>query len=120
MIQVPKLRVVFVAGFDIPSTGATGGQMATARNFANSELKDHAEFVHIASMAPAVLPWPERSLKAAKRLWRLMCSLPNSHVALIFGADGLGLIEKTLMAAIAKLSGLGVVMRISGGTVARQ
>src|SRR5438270_4896682 len=108
MVNGTKMRVIFVAGLEVPSSGLRGGQLTSARNLAHSQLKELAEFILIDSATTGVRPQFERMRTAAVRLYRFVRALPRADVALIFCADGLSLVEKTLMAVVARLCGRGV------------
>lgn len=117
-----KLRVIFVAGLTPMPTGGTGGQETIARTLLESELSQLVEFLPLSSTMVSIPPPPlwRRAGMAAGRVVQFCRLLPQFDVALIFAADGLSVLEKGLMARIARLFGKGVVLRVSSGYIQTQ
>ena len=105
----------------MPSGGA-GGQLTAAKALLDSELAEHVHFVPISSTMASVPPPPlwKRAVGAGRRLLAFVCGLRGADCALIFSSDGLSLIEKSLMAWLARRCGKGVVLRLSSGNIPRQ
>lgn len=114
-----KLRVLFVASFCRMPDGGTGGQTTVATNVLHSKLQEIVELVPLDSTMQTV-PAPSqfaRSLAACRRMVSYLRLLPSSDVVLIFASSGASLVEKGLMAGLARACGRGVVLRISSGRV---
>jgi glycosyltransferase involved in cell wall biosynthesis len=111
-----------VAGLTPVPSGGTGGQLTAARALLESRLAAHVDFVPVSSTmasVPAPRLW-KRICSAGKRLFIFLRSLHGADCVLIFSSDGLSLLEKSLMAWAANVSGKGVVMRMSSGNIPRQ
>lgn len=119
MKTIPKLKVIFVGALTLPANGARGGQLTATLNLFHSEIQDLLEWIPLSSTMESIPAPPlyKRAAAAMRRFFLFLYLLPQADVALIFSASGISLIEKTLMAVMARLAGRGVVMRISGGAV---
>ena len=117
-----KMRVLFVGALTDPVGGARGGQLTASMNLYHSELGERVQWLPLSSTfatVPAPPLW-KRSGSAVSRMWRFARLLAGADVVMIFAASGLSLFEKTFMAALARLTGKGVVIRMSGGPMLPQ
>lgn len=114
--------MVFVAGLTPMPSGGAGGQLTAAKALLESELAEYVDFVPVSSTMDSVPPPPiwRRAASAGGRLRAFMHRLRGADCALIFSSDGLSLIEKSLMAWLARRCGKGVVLRVSSGNIPRQ
>ncbi len=114
-------RVIFVAGL-APMEKGHGGQLTAARGLLDSPLSARFELVPISSTMLSIPPPPiaVRVAGAARRLAVFAREIRRADAALIFSADGLALMEKGLMCALARGASCGVVVRLSSGHLVRQ
>lgn len=117
-----KMKVLFVAGLMRNQPEVVGGQLTAAITLMDSGLREHVDFLPVDSTKVVVPTSPvvRRVGTAASRLFRYARLLPQADVALIFTADGLSLVEKSIMCAIARWSGRGAVLRPSSGGILEQ
>jgi glycosyltransferase involved in cell wall biosynthesis len=116
------MKVLFVGALTVPADGARGGQLTASLNLFNSAIREQIEWIPLSSTmesVPAPPVW-KRAWAAWRRLLRFTLLLPKADVALIFAASGMSLIEKSWMAAIGRILGRGVVIRMSGGPMLRE
>jgi glycosyltransferase involved in cell wall biosynthesis len=117
-----KMRVVFVAGLTPMPSGEAGGQLTAARTLLESRLAQQVDIVPVSSTMQSIPPPPlwRRAVRASTRLHAFLRALREANCALIFSSDGLSLLEKSVLAWLARVSGKGVVLRVSSGNVPRQ
>lgn len=120
--NINRLRVLMVAGLTPVKQGGTGGQITEARTLYESAFAAAIDVTPLSSSMMSIPPpalWV-RAAAAMWRMWRFTWCVPHVDVALIYFADGLSLIEKGVMAVIARLMRRGVVLRFGSGRVPAQ
>jgi len=120
-----KPRILFVGAFQPPANSKIrGGQLAACQAILAGHLSQHVVWVLLDSTMISIPPPPKarRAWSALLRLFQFLRQLAFSHVdvVLIFTASGLSLLEKGLMAILAKLAGKRVVLCPRSGLLIRE
>jgi len=109
-----KLRMLIVGAFPPEGTREHGGVLTSCRVLMASSLPQRMELVLLNSFSPTVPPPPylRRLLPATRRIILMVkhCLRSNLDVMLLFASPGPSFIEKSLMAAIARLFGIKTMM----------
>lgn len=119
-----KIRVLFVGGFkEVALDGSVGGQILACRTLIESPISNHVEWHLLDTTQRSVPPAsvPVRFVAAAQRLILFLKHIwhDSPDATLIFSSFGTSLLEKGLMAILAKHSGVGVVFAPRSGLVLR-
>jgi len=116
-----RLRMLIVGAFPRRNISEHGGVLTSCRVLLASSLPQRADLVLVDSSSPSVPPPPIywRLLRALTRMsltfWHFVCSRP--HVALFFASPGSSLVEKSVMAGIAKVLGIRTLMFPRGAQI---
>lgn len=116
------IRVLFVGGFaEVQADGSVGGVLTASRSLLQSGISRYVEWIPLDSSSLSVPPPPlaVRTLRAGRRLFQFTSLLMRGHVdiTLLFASDGASLIEKGLMALIARARGTRVIFAPRSGFV---
>ena len=115
-----RLSVVFVGAFrEAAKDGAVGGSLFAARGLVASPLAEHLHWVLVDSTIRSVPPppVPVRAMLAAGRLARFVfvISSRRTDAVLLFAGNGLGFVEKGLMAVVSKAARKAVLLSPRSG-----
>ncbi len=109
-----KLRMLIVGAFPRRHIREHGGVLTSCRVLLASSLPERVELVLVDSSSPSVPPPPllRRLTRALFRVsvtcWHFIRSRPD--VALLFASPGPSFVEKSLMAALARMLGIRTLM----------
>jgi glycosyltransferase involved in cell wall biosynthesis len=109
-----KLRMLIVGAFPRRQIREHGGVLTSCRVLLDSSLPRRAELVLVDSSSPSVPPPPlarrftRALLRVAVTCWHFARSRP--HVALLFASPGSSFVEKSLIAAVARMLGIRTLM----------
>jgi glycosyltransferase involved in cell wall biosynthesis len=109
-----KLRMLIVGAFPPRHIREHGGVLTSCRVLLESSLPQRAELVLVDSSSTSVPPppllrrLPRALLRIAVTCWHFARSRP--HVALLFASPGSSFVEKSLVAAVARVLGVRTLM----------
>jgi glycosyltransferase involved in cell wall biosynthesis len=119
-----KLKMLIVGAFPAKDIKEHGGILTSCRVLLASSLPRRMDLILVDSSSPTVPPPPflRRLVRAGGRivtaLWHFVWSRPD--VALLFASPGASFIEKTIMAAIARVLGIETLMFPRGAALVSQ